>query len=402
MIDLSPYNLFLGYMRFVFAALIAIFSLGITSEDAAAKRSVYRHIAAQPQANPKYSAFVVDGDTGKILYQEDADKLRYPASLTKMMTLYLLFEALENRKLWLSTKLRVSIYAASQPSTNLSMQPGDSISVEDAILGIVIKSANDAAVVVAETIGGSEDNFARLMTKRARQLGMKNTVFRNASGLHDPRQLTTAKDMALLGIALKKHFPQYFQYFSRKSFTYNGEYYNGHNRVMESYPGADGLKTGYVRASGFNLVTTASRRGTSLVGVVMGGRTQPSRDAQMVRLLDDGFQKAALQKSRSYIADTTPVPSTETYTENEIQQTTAATTASTTQLSDPIVEAAEAAEGDTTEEVVAPKPAPKKSKKSARKKKIALSKKKRYKSSIVVNSATSSTFVPYPKAKPKI
>ncbi len=289
----------------IFLALTLVFTFFITAivpVPAEAKRKVYRHTQSAPQYNPKYAAFLVDGDTGKILYQEDADKLRHPASLTKMMTLYLLFEALENRRLRMDTVLTASEYASTRPKTNLSMQVGDKITVGEAMLAIIVKSANDAAVIVAEKIGGSEDDFAKIMNQRAKQLGMKNTHFENANGLHDPRQITTAKDMALLGIALKKHFPQYFKFFSYRDFTYNGVNYTGHNHVMENYPGANGLKTGFVNASGFNLVTTATRRGINLVGVVLGGRTHQSRDAQMIKLLDYGFQKAATLKSQTYIA----------------------------------------------------------------------------------------------------
>lgn len=289
----------------IFLSLVLTFTLAVgivVPTPAEAKRKVYRKTQTAPQYNPKYAAFVVDGDTGKILYQEDADKLRHPASLTKMMTAYLLFEAMEKNRVNLNTRFKVTANAANQPKTNLNLEGGEIMTVRDAMLAIIVKSANDAAVVIAENLAGSEDKFVDMMNARAKQLGMKNTHFENANGFHNPKQITTAKDMALLGIALKKHFPQYFKYFSYKSFTYNGVEYKGHNRVMENYPGADGLKTGFVNASGFNLVTTASRRGINIVGVVIGGRSQASRDAQMVKLLDYGFEKAAQQKSQTYIA----------------------------------------------------------------------------------------------------
>lgn len=294
-------------MRILLAALfsVTLFWALAHPAEAQAKRHIYRHVssaAATPQANPKFAAFLVDGDTGKILYQENADKLRHPASLTKMMTIYLLFEALEKHKVTLDTKFTVSAYAAGQAKTNLNLTPGETITVRDAILAVIVKSANDVAVVVAENLAGSEANFAKIMNERARQLGMKNTYYKNANGLHDPQQVTTAKDLALLGIALKKHYPQYFPFFARREFTFDGVNYTGHNHVMENYPGADGLKTGFVNASGFNLVTTATRRGISLVGVVLGGRTFASRDAQMIKLLDAGFEKAAALKSISYIS----------------------------------------------------------------------------------------------------
>ena len=289
-------------MRFFLFALafLAVFGLDGAYSPASAKHHVAKHIS--PQYNPKYAAFVVDGDTGKILYQENAGELRYPASLTKMMTLYILFEALESRKVKMDTVLTASAYAAGRPKTNLSMQPGQTITVGDALLAIIVKSANDAATIVGEALGGTEQNFAKMMNAHAKILGMKNTHFENACGLPDPQQVTTAKDMALLGIALKKHFPQYFPFFSRREFTYNGVNYKGHNHVMEEYPGADGLKTGFVNASGYNLVTTATRRGINLVGVVLGGRTHQSRDQQMMKLLDDGFEKAAAIKNMTYVA----------------------------------------------------------------------------------------------------
>jgi D-alanyl-D-alanine carboxypeptidase len=171
------------------------------------------------------------------------------------------------------------------------MYPGDTITVIEAILSLIVHSANDAAVVVAENIAGTEDKFADLMTRRARQLGMKSTTFKNASGLHNPSQVTTAKDMALLGIALKRHFSDYYYLFSRTYFSYNGRTYNGHNRVTRDYEGADGLKTGYVRASGFNLVTSASRSEGSLVGVVLGGRSAATRDQRMKDMLDASFER---------------------------------------------------------------------------------------------------------------
>ena len=273
----------------------------IIPQNADARRPAAKGIS--PQYNPKYSAFLVDGDSGKILYQDGADELRHPASLTKMMTLYLLFEALENRKIKLDTELTMSEHAASRPPTNMSMQPGDKMLVRVAIRAMIIRSANDVATMVGEQLGdGDEEAFARIMTERAHQLGMKNTVFKNACGLHDPQQVTTAKDMALLAIALKKHYPQYFPYFAETSFEFNGVTYPGHNHVMEEYPGATGLKTGFIGPSGFNLVTTATRRGVSLVGVVLGGRTHQSRDANMIKLLDAGFARDDSLKSGNLIA----------------------------------------------------------------------------------------------------
>ena len=255
------------------------------------------HAAVEPWA-PIYSEFLVDSETGRILHQENATERRYPASLTKMMTIYLTFEQLKAGHLKMTDTLRISPYAASMPKTNLSLAPGDRLTVKEAILGLVVHSANDAAVVLAENIGGDEDRFAVMMTERAHQLGMNNTFFKNACGLHNPGQVTTAKDMALLAIALKKHYPEYYSMFATGAFMYNGREYTSHNRVTTSYPGAEGMKTGYVRASGFNLVTAASRSQNHLVGVVMGGRTAAGRDQRMKDLLDAGFDRMAEGKRK--------------------------------------------------------------------------------------------------------
>ena len=274
------------YFRLVALFLIVI----LLATEASAARYVK---AKRPTYNPKYASFVVDADTGKILHQENADQSRYPASLTKMMTLYLMFEALNNGRLRMDQQLSVSMKASKMPQTNLYLKPGDTISVREAILALVIRSANDVAVVVAEALAGSEEKFAQIMTQRARQLGMRKTTFRNANGLPNQYQITTAKDMALLAIALEKHYPEYFHFFSRTEFTFGGRTYTSHNRVVGNYPGANGLKTGFINASGFNLVTTASRRGYNLVGVVLGGRTAHTRDEHMMKLLDAGFIKVA-------------------------------------------------------------------------------------------------------------
>jgi len=278
---------------------LVVFSISlslITAENSQA-RKVSSSKVYKTSGNPKYAAFLVDSDTGKILHQENADSTRHPASLTKMMTLYLTFEALRAGKLKWNEKMPISREAASRPQTNLSLKAGEKIRVRDAVLALIIRSANDAAVVLAERLGGTEANFAKTMTARAKQLGMKNTVFRNASGLHDPKQVTTAKDMALLGIALKKHYKEYYHYFSRTQFVYNGKTYKSHNRVLTSYAGADGLKTGYVNASGFNLVTSAKRGRDNVVGVVLGGRSGKTRDAKMMSLLDEGFMRMASLRS---------------------------------------------------------------------------------------------------------
>jgi D-alanyl-D-alanine carboxypeptidase len=236
-----------------------------------------------------YAAMVVDQDSGEVLHESHADDLNYPASLTKMMTLYMVFTAMKHGRLRLDTPLKVSKTAASQPPSNLKLKPGSTIKTEDAILALVTKSANDVAVVVAEALGGSEERFAKAMTQRARQLGMKDTTFRNASGLPEAEQLTTARDMARLAIALRRDYPVYYSYFATKSFSYKGQTYSNHNKLLGSYKGTDGIKTGYTHSSGFNLVATAERGERRLVAVVLGGDSGKQRDRQVVKLLNNGF-----------------------------------------------------------------------------------------------------------------
>ncbi len=259
-------------------------------------------LATAAQANPKYAAIVVDVESGEILHAANAEETRYPASLTKMMTLYLLFEALEGRSMSLDQPLPVSSYAASKPASKLYVKAGSTIPVETAIQALVIKSANDVAVVVAEALGGSESHFARMMTAKARELGMHDTTFRNPHGLPDAGQTTTARDMATLSLRLMQDFPQYYHYFSRTRFAWKGKTITGHNRLLDNYPGADGLKTGFIRASGFNVATSAVRDGRRLVSVVMGGFTAASRDAHMADLLDRGFVRASLFGRGDWVA----------------------------------------------------------------------------------------------------
>jgi D-alanyl-D-alanine carboxypeptidase len=241
------------------------------------------------QAKPVQSNIVIDAATGSILTASNADAITQPASLTKMMTMYLLFEALQQGKIRLSDTITFSEYAASRPSTNLDVGEGDTIGVETAINAMVVRSANDVATAVAERLGGSEQAFAAKMTAKARQLGMNSTSFHNASGLPDDLNRTTARDMAVLGVALLRDFPKYYPYFSHYSFTYHGVNYTGHNKLVRSFKGADGIKTGYVRASGFNLVTSAEQNGRRLVGVVLGGNSPNIRDRQMASLLQTAF-----------------------------------------------------------------------------------------------------------------
>lgn len=252
-------------------------------------------LAAPSEADARrYAAIVIDAETGQVLHAANPDRQAYPASMTKMMTLYMLFEQIEAGRYSLDSKLKVSARAAGMPPSKLGLAPGSTIRVEDAIKALVTKSANDVAVVVAEAVAGSEYKFGLRATEKARALGMSRTVFRNASGLPDRHQLSTARDMARLSQALMRNFPQYYPYFSIKSFTYKGRTYRNHNKLLDSYPGVDGLKTGYIRASGFNLAASAERRGRRIIAVVYGGRTSRSRNAHMVELLDRGWARMAV------------------------------------------------------------------------------------------------------------
>ena len=262
---------------------VAIVATAFASPADAARRK--KRAAPAPQ----YAAIVMHADTGDVLLDKYADQKRYPASLTKMMTLYILFEELEAGTLNPDSLLTVSAQAAGQPPSKLGLVAGSTISVEDAIKALVVKSANDVAVTVAEGISGSEWKFAQTMTARAHQLGMTNTTFKNASGLPNSKQMTTARDLAILSQRLIKDFPEYFPYFNTQDFTWNGRVYRTHNALVRTYAGADGLKTGYTQRSGFNLATTASRDGQRLIGVVLGGRSVRTRDAHMAEILTTAF-----------------------------------------------------------------------------------------------------------------
>ena len=253
-------------------------------------------------ANPKYAGIVIDAKTGKTLYAHDADDLRYPASLTKMMTLYLTFEALERGNIKLNTRIKFSANAAKEPPTKLGVGAGRSVTVEQVIYSLVTKSANDASTAIAEHLGGSESKFASMMTTKARSLGMSRTTFYNAHGLPNSKQTTTARDMATLGIALREHFPRQYKYFSTRSFTFGKTRMGNHNRLLGVVRGVDGIKTGYTRASGFNLVSSVIDRDRSIVAVVMGGRTGASRNAQMKDLIARYLPKASTRGNGNLIA----------------------------------------------------------------------------------------------------
>jgi D-alanyl-D-alanine carboxypeptidase len=239
----------------------------------------------------RYASIVVDAASGDILSSVNADEYRYPASLTKMMTLYMLFEALRDRRLAMTQQVPVSPSAASMSPSKLGLLPGTVITVEQAVLGLVTKSANDAAAALGELMGGDEERFAEMMTLRARALGMTRTTFRNASGLPDWGQVTTARDMALLARHLIQDFPSYYWYFSVPSFVFQGRMVMSHQHMLQTYPGADGLKTGYIEASGFNVVTSALWGSTRLIGVVLGAASGWERDQHMASLLDQGFER---------------------------------------------------------------------------------------------------------------
>jgi D-alanyl-D-alanine carboxypeptidase len=276
-------------------ALATALSITALSTDADAKRAHRARSAGSYE--PAYSSIVVDVHSGAVMQATNADAPRHPASLTKIMTLYLLFERLEQGKIKLTTELPVSAHAAVQAPSKLSLKPGTSIRVETAIRAIVTKSANDVAVVVAEAIGGDEPAFARMMTAKARALGMNQTTYRNASGLPDGQQITTARDQAILGRAIQDRFPSYYHYFATRTFEYRGHAMRNHNHLLGVVDGVDGIKTGFIRDSGFNIVTSVRRANHHLVAVVFGGRSAPARDARVRSLIDNNINIAAVKRT---------------------------------------------------------------------------------------------------------
>jgi D-alanyl-D-alanine carboxypeptidase len=292
-----------------FSLVAVIFVLAVSSEasDARARR---KHVEASEASQsegvsdePRYSDIVVDGNSGAILHASNPDALRHPASLTKVMTLYLLFEQLEAGKVSLDSSFEVSEHAAIQSPTKLGLRDGQTIKVEDAIKGIVTRSANDAAVVVAENLAGDEETFAKLMTRKAQALGMAHTLYRNASGLPNDEQVTTARDQALLGRAIQERFPRYYKYFSTRSFEFRGEEIGNHNHLLGSVDGVDGIKTGYVSASGFNILTSVHRDNRYLIAVVFGGSSAGSRDERMRELIHDHIAEAVVQHTAPLVAE---------------------------------------------------------------------------------------------------
>jgi D-alanyl-D-alanine carboxypeptidase len=278
-------------LEMALGGIVALALCGAT--PAAAHHRHYHHRPVERRAasaGPVFEWIVLNAETGQVLGEQNADDLTYPASLTKMMTLYMTFEALNQGRITLNTRFYVSPHAASMAPSKLGLTPGDTVSVRSLILAIVTKSANDAATVLAEGLGGgSEANFCSYMNWTARQLGMNHTYYDNASGLPDPLQRTTAQDIARLALALYHQFPREYRYFATKEFDFRGQIVRGHDHLLDWYPGADGIKTGFIDASGFNLASSAVRNGHRLIGVVLGGRTAHSRDVQMASLLDQGF-----------------------------------------------------------------------------------------------------------------
>ena len=294
----SPNQNWLSELRFLLLGVLAVAAIIIPSPAIA-----------------KYASIVVDAKTGKVRHSVNASTRNFPASLTKIMTLYLLFEALDTKKLTLDSQLKVSRRAASQPASKLGLKPGQTINVRDAASALIIRSANDVATVVAEALAGSERRFALHMTEKARRIGMSRTTFRNASGLPHRGQLSTARDMATLTRHIITRFPHYYHMFAKTSFNYQGHLYRSHNKLLKTYPGAEGLKTGYIRASGYNLITTAKQDGHRLIGVVFGGSSSRSRNQHMQNLLNraytqvrEGFPSRAtitsMRRERSYKSQT--------------------------------------------------------------------------------------------------
>lgn len=283
----------------VFGLLTVATAVIFTTDAAEARRHRRHHASHRVQrdvsesSSPKFASIIVDGNSGAVLQATSPDGIRHPASLTKIMTLYLLFERLESGKMKLDTEMPVSQHAADQDPTKLNLRAGQTIRVEDAIKGLVTRSANDAAVVIAEAIAGDEDDFAQMMTRKARSLGMSRTVYRNANGLPNDEQVTTARDQATLGRAIQERFPRYYRYFATSTFNWRGQSIRNHNHLLGSVEGVDGIKTGYTRASGFNLVTSMRRGNRHLIGVVLGGRSGGSRDAIMRNLLAENLEKGA-------------------------------------------------------------------------------------------------------------
>jgi D-alanyl-D-alanine carboxypeptidase len=300
------------WLRCVVSGLISVFLLtilaGTPAEARWKKRGFFKRAAPTSSYEPRYADIVVDANTGDVLHNVNGDSTRHPASLTKIMTLYLLFERLEAGRIKLDSRLQVSEKATEQAPTKLGVKEGQTIAVEDAIKALVTKSANDVAVVIAEALAGSEEEFAALMTRKARALGMTRTVYKNASGLPDDDQVTTARDQALLAMAIQDRYPKYYRYFSTSSFAWRGVSIRNHNRLLGRVEGVDGIKTGYTRASGFNLVTSVKRGKKYLVAVVLGGRSGGARDARMRELIEANIDEGSTNRTAPRVAEAPEAP----------------------------------------------------------------------------------------------
>jgi len=304
------------WRRLAGGSLILALAISVTNWDTAQARSpghhhrraTHKRVVHGRHYNPPYAAIVIDAKTGQILHDENANLPRHPASLTKIMTLYMLFEQLEAGTLKLDSRLPVSADAARQPPTKLYVKPGKTIAVEDAIQALVTRSANDVAVVVAEAIAGGEAEFARLMTRRARALGMSGTTYVNASGLPADEQITTARDQALLGRVIQERFPEYYHYFSVVWFRYRGRNIHNHNALLGQVEGVDGIKTGYTKASGYNLTASVKRDGKHIIAVVLGGKSNAKRDARMRELIAANMPEPTVRMANPGTDDAVPVP----------------------------------------------------------------------------------------------
>jgi len=275
------------------------------SAEARSRHKQHKRPHASSGYTPPFAAMVVDANSGRVLYADHENDLRHPASVTKVMTLYMLFEQLEKGAYSLDDEISISSHAASMAPSKLGLRPGSSISVEDAIKALVTKSANDIAAAVAESIGGTEERFAQMMTAKARSLGMSRTYYANASGLPNSAQVTTARDLITLGRSIQERFPRYYAYFSTHQFTFRGATMGNHNRLLGRVEGMDGIKTGYTNASGFNLLTSVKRGNRRIVSVVLGGRTAAGRDRIMAGLIEDHLDSASPNKS-TMVADAAP------------------------------------------------------------------------------------------------
>ncbi len=291
----------------IFMVVCAICLVQVTVADARPHR-------LQATSNSRYAAIIMDAQTGRVINETNPDKKLYPASITKLMTIFLAFESVQRGRLYMDKYLTISTNATRQPPTKLGVRPGDHLTVKQAVLALITRSANDVAVVLAENIGGSEDGFARMMNARARSLGMNNTHFVNPNGLPNGAQTTTVRDIAILSRALMQYFPNQYPLFSTASFVYKREVITNHNHLMESFEGMDGLKTGFTNASGFNLAASAVRNNRRLIVIVFGGKSAASRDAHVAELFNKGFAMLSRGEQKTQMAGNTPRVSTPGYT----------------------------------------------------------------------------------------